>query len=223
MMAASPEVTLYGMVFRGGAGVQPEQTTLRVLMVAGGTGGHIFPALAVAEELRQRARRRAPEGTDCVIEFLGTGRALESRLIPAAGFSLRTVSAAGLKGIGGWRKLHNLMVLPRSAIETALVLREFQPDVVVGMGGYLAGPAMLEAALRDIPTLLIEPNVIRSGFTPAPPMKTMPDRSRPLTRPPATLSPGKGLGVRRRNLGGARTPPLQFTRRHAHFSNQPLV
>ena len=133
-------------------------------MAAGGTGGHIFPALAVAEELRQRAQRRAPDGMDCVIEFLGTGRGLESRLIPAAGFSLRTVSAAGLKGIGGWQKLRNLMVLPRSAIETALVLREFQPDVVVGMGGYLAGPAMLEAALRDIPTLLIEPNVA-PGFT----------------------------------------------------------
>ena len=155
---------LSGMVFMGGAGVKPERRTTRVLMAAGGTGGHIFPALAVAEELRQRAQRRAPDGMDCVIEFLGTGRGLESRLIPAAGFSLCTVSAAGLKGIGGWRKLRNLMVLPRSAIETALVLREFQPDVVVGMGGYLAGPAMLEAALRDIPTLLIEPNVA-PGFT----------------------------------------------------------
>jgi len=155
---------LSGMVFMGGAGVKPERRTTRVLMAAGGTGGHIFPALAVAEELRQRAQRRAPDGMGCVIEFLGTGRGLESRLIPAAGFSLRTVSAAGLKGIGGWRKLRNLMVLSRSAIETALVLRKFQPDVVVGMGGYLAGPAMLEAALRDIPTLLIEPNVA-PGFT----------------------------------------------------------
>ena len=144
--------------------MEPARPTLRVLMAAGGTGGHIFPALAVAEELRQRAQERAPDGMDCVIEFLGTGRGLESRLIPAAGFSLRTVSAAGLKGIGGWRKLRNLMVLPRSTIEAALVLRDFQPDVVVGMGGYLAGPAMLEAALRDIPTLLIEPNVA-PGFT----------------------------------------------------------
>ena len=144
--------------------MEPARPTLRVLMAAGGTGGHIFPALAVAEELRQRAQRRAPVGMDCIIEFLGTGRGLESRLIPAAGFSLRTVSAAGLKGIGGWRKLRNLMVLPCSAIETALMLRDFQPDVVVGMGGYLAGPAMLEAALRDIPTLLIEPNVA-PGFT----------------------------------------------------------
>lgn len=141
--------------------------SLRVLMAGGGTGGHIFPALAVAEELRARwesRKRRDSCGTAGVIEFLGTSRGLESRLIPAAGFRLHTIAAAGLKGIGGWKKLRNLLMLPRSAIEAALVLREFQPDVVVGMGGYLAGPAMLEAALNDIATLLIEPNAL-PGFT----------------------------------------------------------
>ncbi len=139
----------------------------RVLMAAGGTGGHIFPALAVAEELRTRWSSREkddPKRAPGVIQFLGTGRGLESRLIPAAGYSLRTVAAAGLVGIGGWKKVHNLLVLPRTLIETSMVLGEFKPDVVLGMGGYLAGPAMLEAALRDVPTLLIEPNVI-PGFT----------------------------------------------------------
>jgi UDP-N-acetylglucosamine--N-acetylmuramyl-(pentapeptide) pyrophosphoryl-undecaprenol N-acetylglucosamine transferase len=138
--------------------------SLRVLMVAGGTGGHIFPALAVAQELLERSKHRQPGERVCEILFLGTGRGLEARLIPAAGFPLRTVAAAGLKGIGGWRKLRNLLVLPRSALETALVIRDFRPDVVVGIGGYLAGPAMLEAALKDIPTLLIEPNAV-PGFT----------------------------------------------------------
>lgn len=135
----------------------------RVLMVAGGTGGHIFPALAVAEELQVRAAIRGAFRA-CAIEFLGTTRGLEARLIPPRGFPLHTVAAAGLKGIGGWRKLRNLAVLPRTAVETAMVLRAFQPDVVVGLGGYLAGPALLEAALKDIPTLLIEPNAI-PGFT----------------------------------------------------------
>lgn len=147
--------------------------SLRVLLAAGGTGGHIFPALAVAQELRARngwesgAERPEPsrsitDGSE--IEFLGTGRGLEARVIPSAGFRLRTVAAAGLKGMRGLRRLSNLLVLPKSAFETAWILREFQPDVVVGVGGYLAGPVMLEAALKDIPTLLIEPNAV-PGFT----------------------------------------------------------
>ncbi|HMD96734.1 MAG TPA: undecaprenyldiphospho-muramoylpentapeptide beta-N-acetylglucosaminyltransferase [Terriglobia bacterium] len=142
--------------------------TRRVLMAAGGTGGHIFPALAVADELRARwthddASRHSGE-TRSRIEFIGTGRPLEQRLIPAAGYRLRNVAAAGLVGIGWWKKLQNLLVLPQSFIEAARVLTEFQPDVVVGVGGYGAGPVMLEAALRDIPTLLIEPNAV-PGFT----------------------------------------------------------
>jgi UDP-N-acetylglucosamine--N-acetylmuramyl-(pentapeptide) pyrophosphoryl-undecaprenol N-acetylglucosamine transferase len=137
---------------------------VRVLMVGGGTGGHIFPALVVAEELRARWAGGEAGKPSYEIQFLGTGRGLEARLIPAAGFPLRTVSAAGLKGIGGWRRVRNLLVLPRSAIETGVALGRFRPDVVVGLGGYVAGPAMLEAALAGIPTLLIEPNAI-PGFT----------------------------------------------------------
>ena len=137
---------------------------MRFLMVAGGTGGHIFPALAVAEELRARGAGAEPSGMKYLIEFLGTQEALEARLIPAAGFPLRTINAAGLKGMGGFRGLRNLLVLPRTAVETAMVLRDFRPQVVIGVGGYLAGPVMLEAALRDIPTLLIEPNAL-PGFT----------------------------------------------------------
>jgi UDP-N-acetylglucosamine--N-acetylmuramyl-(pentapeptide) pyrophosphoryl-undecaprenol N-acetylglucosamine transferase len=133
-------------------------------MVGGGTGGHIFPALAVAEELRARGARPERFGTEYLIEFLGTKRPLEARLIPAAGFPLRTVDAAGLKGMRGFGSLRNLLVLPRTAVATARVLRDFQPQVVVGMGGYLAGPVMVEAALQDIPTLLIEPNAL-PGFT----------------------------------------------------------
>lgn len=134
---------------------------VRILLVAGGTGGHIFPALAVAEELRGRT---GPGNQKYEIEFLGTHRPLEAKLIPAAGFPLRTVDAAGLKGIHGIQRLRNLWVLPRTAFAVARILRKFRPRVVVGVGGYLAGPVMLEAALAGIPTLLIEPNV-RPGFT----------------------------------------------------------
>lgn len=144
-----------------------QKKALRVLMAAGGTGGHIFPALAVAQELRARwqARERPGAAPDlCRIEFAGTGRGLETRVIPAAGFPLHTVAAAGLKGIGGFRKIRNLLVLPRSFWDTAKLLYHFRPHVVVGAGGYVAGPVMLEAALSGIPTLLIEPNAA-PGFT----------------------------------------------------------
>jgi UDP-N-acetylglucosamine--N-acetylmuramyl-(pentapeptide) pyrophosphoryl-undecaprenol N-acetylglucosamine transferase len=141
---------------------QQGRETVRILMVAGGTGGHIFPALAVAEELR--GSNREGRQADFQIEFLGTTRSLENRLIPAAGFVLHAVHAQGLKGIGGLRRIQNFMVLPRSTLEAAEVLKRFQPQVVVGVGGYISGPVMLEAALKDIPTLLIEPNAL-PGFT----------------------------------------------------------
>jgi UDP-N-acetylglucosamine--N-acetylmuramyl-(pentapeptide) pyrophosphoryl-undecaprenol N-acetylglucosamine transferase len=136
---------------------------MRTLMAAGGTGGHIFPALTVAEELRTRCELREgihSSGKRCVIDFLGTGRGLEARLIPASGFTLHTVPAAGLVGITGRRLARNLLVLPRTFIETAKALHQVKPDVVLGMGGYVAGPALLEAALSGIPTLLIEPNAM---------------------------------------------------------------
>src|SRR5258708_7351543 len=100
----------------------------RVLMAAGGTGGHIVPALVVAQELRARGLER-PGEVDWLIVFLGAGRELESRLIVDAGFPLCTVASAGLKGIGGWRRLHNLLLLPRSAFQAGLMLREFRPNV----------------------------------------------------------------------------------------------
>src|SRR5512132_1575419 len=99
---------------------------MRVLMAAGGTGGHIFPALAVAEELRagwEHAERNQYRGEPPAIDFLGTGRGLEARLIPASGFALHTVTAAGLVGMSGSRFARNLSLLPRTLIETAQVLR----------------------------------------------------------------------------------------------------
>lgn len=144
---------------RRGATRRTSQGSLRVLMAAGGTGGHIFPALAVAEEI---ARRRQTSGTE--FQFLGTARGLESRLIESAGFPYRAIRAAGLKGIRGWRRLGNFAVLPGTFVDSFRVLRSFRPDAVIGMGGYVAGPVLLEAALLRIPTVLIEPNAT-PGFT----------------------------------------------------------
>ncbi len=158
MTVAEPALTDVDEKRRGAApGV--EKAALRVLIAAGGTGGHIFPALAVTEEL---ARRRSPAGAQ--FQFLGTARGLESRLIENTGFPYRAIRAAGLKGIRGWRRIGNAAVLPRTFLESLGALRAFRPDVVMGMGGYVAGPVLLEAALLRIPTVLIEPNA-SPGFT----------------------------------------------------------
>ncbi len=135
---------------------------LRVLVVAGGTGGHIFPALAVAEELLGRRNSYLAAGVR--FQFLGTTRGLETHLIESSGFPYRALTAAGLKGIRGWRRLKNASVLPATFREAFSVLRSFQPDVALGLGGYVAGPVLLEAALMRIPTVLVEPNAA-PGFT----------------------------------------------------------
>ena len=129
---------------------------MRVLFAGGGTGGHLFAALAVAEELRRRAAHE--------ILFVGTDRGLEARGVPAAGFELQTVHAKALKGVSFGRKLAHLLLLPKSLWEAALILRKFRPQVVVGTGGYSSGPMLLVAGMVQIPTLLIEPNSV-PGFT----------------------------------------------------------
>ncbi|MEJ2007356.1 MAG: undecaprenyldiphospho-muramoylpentapeptide beta-N-acetylglucosaminyltransferase [Acidobacteriota bacterium] len=135
-----------------------------ILMVAGGTGGHIFPALAVADEMRRRSENAGPGTVRYETVFLGTGRGLEARLIPRAGYRLETIQAAGLKGIAGWKRALNAAKLPWSAFESARLLYRMRPNVVVGIGGYISGPVMLEAALAGIPTLLYEANAV-PGFT----------------------------------------------------------
>ena len=126
---------------------------MRVIFAGGGTGGHLFPALAVAKELRRRDASHE-------ILFVGTERGLEARRVPAAGFALRTIRAASLKGIGVGRMLAHLLVLPRSFLEAVVIVKKFRPQVVVGTGGYSSGPLVLVAALLGVPTLLIEPNSV---------------------------------------------------------------
>jgi UDP-N-acetylglucosamine--N-acetylmuramyl-(pentapeptide) pyrophosphoryl-undecaprenol N-acetylglucosamine transferase len=137
----------------------PRASALRVLVAAGGTGGHIFPALAVAQEFVRRGSSSLGE-----LRFVGTARGLETRLIESAGFPYQALAAAGLKGIRGWRWVKNAAVLPQTLLQAGRMLRSFAPEVVMGMGGYVAGPVLLEAALGGIPTLLVEPNA-SPGFS----------------------------------------------------------
>lgn len=130
---------------------------MHLLIAGGGTGGHLYPGIAVAEELL----RRDPTAT---VRFVGTARGLESRVVPASGFALDVIRSAGLKGKSIGALLRGLALLPLSALDAWRVLSRVRPDVVVGVGGYSSGPVLLLAALRGMPTLLMEQNAA-PGFT----------------------------------------------------------
>jgi UDP-N-acetylglucosamine--N-acetylmuramyl-(pentapeptide) pyrophosphoryl-undecaprenol N-acetylglucosamine transferase len=128
---------------------------MRALLAGGGTGGHVIPALAIAQELRAHFNSQ--------ILFVGTSRGIENRLVPAAGFSLKLIEVGQLKNVSLATRLKTLFALPRAVVASAQILREFHPDVVIGVGGYASGPAMLAAALSSLPTLAFEPNLV-PGF-----------------------------------------------------------
>jgi UDP-N-acetylglucosamine--N-acetylmuramyl-(pentapeptide) pyrophosphoryl-undecaprenol N-acetylglucosamine transferase len=130
---------------------------VRVLIAAGGTGGHIYPGIAVAKEVMRRDA--ASE-----VRFVGTARGLETRLVPQAGFELSLIESAGLKNVGLGARLRGLMLLPKSFFAARRLIREFRPDIVVGAGGYVSGPVLLTAAMLRKRTLVMESNAL-PGFT----------------------------------------------------------
>jgi UDP-N-acetylglucosamine--N-acetylmuramyl-(pentapeptide) pyrophosphoryl-undecaprenol N-acetylglucosamine transferase len=128
-----------------------------LLITGGGTGGHVFPALAVAREWISR-------GTERKVVIVGTQRGIEARLVPEAGFALETIRSAGLKGIGGMRLVRNVAKLAPAMLDSFSILRKHKFAAAFGVGGYAAGPMMLAAVLRGLPTVVFEPNA-EPGFT----------------------------------------------------------
>jgi UDP-N-acetylglucosamine--N-acetylmuramyl-(pentapeptide) pyrophosphoryl-undecaprenol N-acetylglucosamine transferase len=124
----------------------------RILIAGGGTGGHIIPALAVARELVVRY--------NADILFVGTARGMESRLVPAAGFSLKLIEVGQLNQVSLLTRIKTVAQLPLSLVACFRILSEFKPDAVFGVGGYASGPAMGAAILRRIPTMAFEPNAV---------------------------------------------------------------
>lgn len=128
---------------------------MRGILAGGGTGGHVIPALAIAQQLQKDYAAQ--------VLFIGTARGIENRLVPAAGFPLRLVEVGGLNRVSLKTRLKTFADLPRAVWESRRILEEFRPDVVIGVGGYASGPAMLAALFRRIPTLVFEPNFV-PGF-----------------------------------------------------------
>jgi UDP-N-acetylglucosamine--N-acetylmuramyl-(pentapeptide) pyrophosphoryl-undecaprenol N-acetylglucosamine transferase len=124
---------------------------LRVLIAGGGTGGHLYPGIAVAEAI-------TAAGGEAI--FVGTERGLETKLVPQAGFRLELVRVSGLKRMGLAGTLRGLRRLPGAFFESRRILRRLRPDVVLGVGGYASGPLVLTAALTGYPTAVQEQNSV---------------------------------------------------------------
>jgi UDP-N-acetylglucosamine--N-acetylmuramyl-(pentapeptide) pyrophosphoryl-undecaprenol N-acetylglucosamine transferase len=125
---------------------------MRVLIAGGGTGGHVIPALAIARELR--------DAHGAEVRFVGTARGLETRLVPEAGFPLELIRVGQLKNVSVTTRVRTLADLPLALMRCVGLVRSFRPDVVVGVGGYASGPAMMAAILLRVPTLAFEPNAV---------------------------------------------------------------
>lgn len=122
-----------------------------VLIMAGGTGGHVYPALAVADYLRQHT---------VTVVWLGTRQGIESRLVPARGYQLLTIGISGLRGKGIWKWLKAPFMILVAVVNAYYIIRRMKPDVVLGMGGFVSGPGGIAAWLAGIPLYIHEQNSI---------------------------------------------------------------
>ncbi len=122
-----------------------------VLLAGGGTGGHIFPGIAIARELLERI-------AGCEVIFVGTQQGLESRIVPAQGFRLLTIRSAGITGKSLTARLRGLALIPVGLVQSLRLIGRFRPGLVIGVGGYASGPVVAAAVMRRVPTLIHEQN-----------------------------------------------------------------
>jgi UDP-N-acetylglucosamine--N-acetylmuramyl-(pentapeptide) pyrophosphoryl-undecaprenol N-acetylglucosamine transferase len=126
---------------------------MNVVIAGGGTGGHLYPGIAVARELIARN----PSAT---ITFAGTAHGIEARVLPREGFALDVIRSGGLKGKSLLQRLRGAALVPLGLVDAARILSARQPDLVIGVGGYSSGPVVLAAAVRGIPTMVLEQNAV---------------------------------------------------------------
>jgi UDP-N-acetylglucosamine--N-acetylmuramyl-(pentapeptide) pyrophosphoryl-undecaprenol N-acetylglucosamine transferase len=128
-------------------------SSLHVVIAGGGTGGHLYPGLAVARELLARQ----PEAQ---VSFAGTARGIEARVVPREGFALDLIRSGGLKGKSFVSSLRGASLVPLGVLDGWRIVSARRPDLVIGVGGYSSGPVVLAAALRGVPTMLLEQNAV---------------------------------------------------------------
>jgi UDP-N-acetylglucosamine--N-acetylmuramyl-(pentapeptide) pyrophosphoryl-undecaprenol N-acetylglucosamine transferase len=123
----------------------------RVLIAGGGTGGHIYPAIAIAQVLKRR-------NADSEVHFIGAKSGLETKIVPREGYPLHLLNVGALNQVSLFTKITSLLLLPWALLQAIVVILKVRPNVVLGVGGYASGPAMLAAKILRKPTYLFEPN-----------------------------------------------------------------
>jgi UDP-N-acetylglucosamine--N-acetylmuramyl-(pentapeptide) pyrophosphoryl-undecaprenol N-acetylglucosamine transferase len=130
---------------------------MRVVIAGGGTGGHVFPGIAVAKELKKTFK-------EAEIVFIGTAEGIEARVVPREGFDIRFIRSEGIARHDIYKATRAIFKIPFSMKESYMILKDFKPDVVLGVGGYCSGPVLLNAFFMRIPTIIHEQNTV-PGFT----------------------------------------------------------
>ncbi len=125
----------------------------KLLIAGGGTGGHLFPGVAVAEELLERE-------PNAELLFVGTERGIEARVIPELGYDLALIEVSGIKTVGALGALRGILRVPGSLMQSRRIIKDFGPDAVIGVGGYASGPVVLAARLMGVKTAILEQNSI---------------------------------------------------------------
>jgi UDP-N-acetylglucosamine--N-acetylmuramyl-(pentapeptide) pyrophosphoryl-undecaprenol N-acetylglucosamine transferase len=126
---------------------------MRVVIAGGGTGGHLFPGIAIAEEFKLR-------NNSTEVVFIGTEHGIESRIIPREGYPIRFLRAEGLVGVSLPRKIRSLWKMFLSIIDSYRMLKKLKPDIVIGVGGYASVGPVFIAFILSIPTMIIEQNSV---------------------------------------------------------------
>lgn len=127
-----------------------EKKPIRILIAGGGTGGHLFPGMAIAEEFAEKR--------NCMIRFVGTKRGIETKIIPSSPYGLYTIPVSGLYRVGLKKKIATLFKLPIAFLKSLLILLSFRPHLVIGIGGYASGPILALSILFRKRTVLQEQN-----------------------------------------------------------------
>ena len=130
---------------------------MKIIIAGGGTGGHVFPAVSIAEEIIKRCNKTE-------VLFVGTRKGIEKKIITELGYNITLISSGGLIGKNFLQKIMGIISALKGIIKSISIIREFKPDVILGVGGYASGPTVLSGLLNLIPTAICEQNSV-PGFT----------------------------------------------------------